>query len=124
MYQKANRLKLRFNSDKGLLLVEDLWDLPLTQLNKIAKTLNKELKTAEEEDFLEDASSEDKITKLRFDIVIDVLNTKKEENKRKNEATERKAKKEKLLDILSKKQDESLENMSEDDLKKAINDLD
>ena len=122
-FEKASRLKLRFNSNKGLLISEDLWDLPLTQLNSIAKTLNKELATMEEEDFLEEAVKEDVEVRLGFEIVLHVLKTKKEEAQKRRDATGVKAEKDKLLEIIAKKQDEGLENLSEEELKKKLAEL-
>ena len=124
MFEKASRKKLRFVSDKGLLTAEDLWDLNLNQLNTIAKKLNKDLKNAAEEDFLEGAGKEDTLLKLSFDIVLHVLNTKKEEAEKRKTAAEKKAEKEKLLDMLDKKKNQSLESLSEEELKKKIEELD
>ena len=124
MFEKCSRKKLRFVSDKGLLTAEDLWDLNLNQLNAIAKKLNKDLKNAAEEDFLEGAGKEDTLLKLSFDIVLHVLNTKKEEAEKRKTAAEKKAEKEKLLDMLDKKKNQSLESLSEEELKKKIEELD
>jgi hypothetical protein len=123
MFEKASRKKLRFVTDKGLLETEDLWDLSLVQLNAIAKHFNRELKDAKDEDFLDD-SRVDEGLKLQFDIVLHILNAKKEEAKKKKELAVKKEKKQKILEILAKKQDASLENMSEEDLLKQLNDLD
>lgn len=123
MFEKASRLKLRFDSDKGLLHVEDLWDLPLQGLNVIAKGLNKELKSSEEEDFLEEKSAGDRIIKLKFDIVLHIIKTKKSEAEKRADASEKRARKEKLMNILEKKQDAGLEEKSEKDLIKEIKDL-
>jgi hypothetical protein len=123
MFEKAAKMKLRFPSSRGNLTVEDLWDFTLKDLNSIAKGLNKKIKSMDEEDFLEDISKEDGVIKLKFDIVLHVLNTKKEENKIKRDITVKKEKKEKILSIIEKKQDASLENMSEEELKKALEEL-
>jgi hypothetical protein len=123
MFEKATRQKLRFQTSVGFIGVEDLWDLPLTKLNSLAKNLNRELKTAEEEDFLQEKSSEDVETKLKFDIVLHILSTKKDEKKARETSIARKAEREKILGILAKKQDDALENMSEDDLRKKLEEL-
>jgi hypothetical protein len=123
MFEKATRLKLKFNSNRGILTTEDLWDLSLQDLNKLAKTLNKEIKIQKEDDFLEDVSKEDEVTKLKFDLVLYILKTKKKEAQAIKDATAIKIEKEKILAILAKKQDDSLENMSEDELKEKLKNL-
>lgn len=120
MFEKASKLKLRFNVARGNISTEDLWDLSLQDLNIVAKALSRRLKQDQEEDFLEEKSTEDTITKLKFDLVIHVLDVKKEEKNDRESASERKVQKQKLMGILSKKQDESLEELSEKELKKKI----
>lgn len=115
MFEKASREKLRFSSVKGLLTVEDLWDLPLSQLNSFAKSINKKLKTEEEEDFLEEVKKDEKL-QLSFDIVVHIIKTRQEENKKLRETNENKKKKQKILEILSKKRDNSLEQKTEEEL--------
>lgn len=122
-FEKASRIKLRFKSDKGSLTVEQLWDLTLEELNSIAIALNKTLKDAKEEDFLKTKSVEDTKTKLAFDIVLYILETKKAEMDKKKEDRDKKAKKEKLLEILDKKREDSLHNLSEEELLKKLNEL-
>jgi hypothetical protein len=123
MYKKAIKLKLRFQTTQGLLSSEDLWDLNLQQLNSLAKSLKKHLKEAEEEDFLEEKSEEDTIAKLQFEIVLDVLETKKTEKKSRLEASEKKIKKEKLLGALARKEDENLEKLTVEELQAKIDEL-
>jgi len=123
MFEKATRLKLRFDSVIGYLSVEDLWDLSLQQLNSLAKKINKQVKETKEEDFLEEISDEDAIFQLKFNIVLHVLETKKKELKEKKEESLRKEEREKILGILSKKQDAALEELSEKDLLKKLDEL-
>ena len=55
MFEKATRLKLRFETVRGYVTTEDLWDIPLSAVNgfcldTIAKNLNKKLKELEKAD--------------------------------------------------------------------------
>ena len=57
MFERASKLKLRFNTEKGMVTTEDLWDLPLLQrnavdLDSLAKNLNKAVKESGEESFV------------------------------------------------------------------------
>ena len=114
IFEKATRAKLRFRTEKGNLSVEDMWDLNLQQLNRIAKRLNKEIKESSEEDFLEEKSAVDVEAKLQFDIVLYILETKKAETKARKEASTKKAEKEKLLSLLAEKQDEAMKGLTEE----------
>ena len=122
-FEKASKMKLRFATDRGMLSTEDLWDLTLAQLNRMAKTYNKELKASSEEDFLEETSAEDAVTKLQFTIVRHVLEVRKEEKKSRANASTKRAEKERLLALVERKQHESDEGLSEEELLKKIADL-
>lgn len=123
MFDKATRMKLRFTTDRGFLSVEDIWDLTLAQLNNLAKSLRKKLKEGEEEDFLNTKSESDTTEKLRFDIVIHILEAKKLEKAKQEKAAEIKIKEQKLLGIIAEKQDEGLRNKSVEELLKELDAL-
>lgn len=120
MFDKATRTKLRFQTDRGQLCVEDVWDLNLTALNALAKSLNRKLKQGEEEDFLSTKTEADATDKLRFDIVVAILEVKKAEKVEKEQAVEKKAKREMILGVLARKQNEAIEGKSVEELMKEL----
>jgi len=123
MYKTASKIKLRVQTSKGLLSVEDLWDLNLKELNDIAKALNKELKSLDEEDFLDDKPSEDPKKRLIFDIIVDIIKTRKEEISQNREARAKSSLRQKYLDALEKKEDEDLEKLSKEEILEKLNSL-
>lgn len=125
IFEMATRNKYRFPY-KGVISVEELWDLNLDQLDFIFKTLNNELKKSEEDSLLITRTVNKETVDLRtkIEIVKYIFNTKRDEAEfRRNEAA-RAEKKQKLLDILAKKEDESLNSLSKDELLKMIGELD
>lgn len=122
MFERANRMKIRF-AYKGLLTVEDLWDLSVQELDKIFKGLNTKLKTVKEESLLSTRNEEDSILDLQVSIVKYIVGVKLAETAEKESLAEKKAKKEKLRAIIAEKQDNRLLNMSEEDLKKMLEEL-
>ena len=130
MFKKAARMKLRFSSIKGLLSVEDLFDLPLNTtrqgvvtLNGIALTIHKALKDEEEVSFVADTCNNDATMQLRMDIVKEVIKIKKDENSAKLIAKDKADKKKRLLELINSKQDEELAGKPLAELMKMVDDL-
>ena len=126
-FEKASRLKLRFETGKGLVGVEDLWDLPLrgngTSLNTLAKSLNRKLKDEGEEDFVSPVTKANEVLELQFELVRYVIEVKLAEKAAAETLAEKREKKQKLLEVLARKQDQSLEQASEDEIKKMLAEL-
>ena len=125
MFEQASRLKLRFESAKGLLSVEDLWDLPLTStrstsLDEIARSLHLQLKSGTDVSFVDPEKKSDPAIQMAFDLVKHVIDTRLAENAAAAAASANKERKQKLLGILANKQDEALLGMSVEDLRAAI----
>ena len=120
MYKTAARTRLRIKTGRGMVSVEDLWDLSLVELNNLAKGLNKELKRQDEEDFLGENTKEDEITKLKFDIIIDVITTKKKERDAASTAADNKAHNQKILELIAAKEAEELKGKSIEELKSLL----
>ena len=72
MFEYATRNKVRFPF-KGLISVEDLWDLSLTNLDSIYKTLNKQVKQSEEESLLNTKATVDKELDVQIAIVKHIV---------------------------------------------------
>lgn len=68
LFVKATREKMRFPY-KGQATVEDLWDLSMTELDRIYKTLNAQQKRAQEDSLLDTKSEEDEELTAQIEIV-------------------------------------------------------
>ena len=112
VYKEANRQKLRFQTSKGPLAAEQLWDLSLTDLDTLAVSLEEEHATSGKKSFLVKKSVKDKTAKLRFDIVLDVLTTKAEEAEEARIVKENKEHNQKILGLIQEKQDDALKGKS------------
>lgn len=127
MFERANRLKLRFDSPQGALTAEDLWDLPLTStranvanLNNVAKEVSRQLKQAGEEDFINPKSGADEILQLKLDIAKHIISVRQAENEAVRTVAERKEKKVRLLELIARKQDEELGAKSTQELQAMV----
>jgi len=120
MYKECSRLKLRFTTTKGPLSVEHLWDLTLNALDKMAIAYQEAYEKSGGKSFLVQKSQKDKELKLRFDIVRDILDTKVQERDLKAAASGIKARNEKIMEVIQRKQDSELEGKSLDELNKML----
>ncbi len=119
-YKSATQRKLRFITAKGLLSTEQLWDLSLAELDILAVNLEKLTEETPQKSFLDKKTEGDKTSKLKFDIVLDILNTKVEEAEVTQNAREIKQHNEKILGLIANKQDTELAEKSIEDLKKLL----
>ena len=122
IFEYATRNKVRFPF-KGLISVEDLWDLSLTNLDFIYKTLNKQVKQSEEESLLTTKTSVDTELEVQIAIVKHIVSVKLKDQEAREKAAAKNAQKQKLMSIISAKEDEELRNSSVDDLRKMLDAL-
>lgn len=123
IFEYATRNKVRF-SFRGLISVEDLWDLSLTNLDSIYKELNKQSKQSEEESLLNIKTQEDELLNVQIEIVKHIVSVKLAEKEAREKASAKKAQKQKIMSIIAAKQDEALQNSSIDELQKMLDELD
>lgn len=122
IFEKATRGKMRFQF-KGLVSVEDLWDLSVQDLDKIFKSLNSQKKQVEEESLLNVKTEADTTLDIQIEIVKYIVSIKLEEENARLQLVSQKQKKDKIIDILASKQDEDLKNKSVEELKDMLNEL-
>lgn len=129
MFEKAIKQKLRFDSVRGQLTTEDLWDLPLTSRNSfdldtIAKAVNSKIKEAQEESFVKVRSNpaQDKLT-LQLDILKYIIADKMQEAETKATTVARQQQRQKLEEVLASKQDDALKGLSVAELQAQIDAL-
>lgn len=120
MYKKAIRAKLRFQTSKGLLTIEQLWGLTLTELKNLIISLHETVKKVPSEDlsFLEtETVQEESEDKMRFNIAVDVYKTKQQEAKDSREEASKKAYNQHIAEIIAEKEEADLRSKSIDELR-------
>lgn len=120
-FEVATREKYRFPF-KGVISVEDLWDLGMNDLNVVFKTLNCGKKASEEESLLDDAprTKDDEKLDNMIEIVRYIADVKKDEARARREAAAKHARNERIKELIAKKQDESLANLPLEELQKLL----
>ena len=111
-FKQASREKLRIQTEKGQLSVEQLWDLPVTVLDRTAVALETEYKSSGKKSFLVKKSRKDKTIKLKFDIVVEVLSIKVEEAETLRDSAANKEHNQKILGLIAEKKEGDLRGKS------------
>ncbi len=126
-FEKASKMKLRFDTDRGFVTTEDLWDIPLRgnafSLDNIASNHQALVKQSGQKSFVEKKSTKDAELVLKFDIIKSVIDTKLAEEEQAEIKVMNKAQKEKILDIIADKEDDALAELSVKDLRKMAKKL-
>jgi hypothetical protein len=126
IFERASRLKLRFDTPKGLLTAEDLWDLPLTSrtgkanLDDVARSLHRQVKESETESFVVKPAKADEDAQVAFDVVKHVIEVMLAENEEARIKTENREKKQRILELIAKKHDEALSAKSVEELQEMV----
>lgn len=131
MYKYAAMKKIRFDSCRGDLTVEHLFDMPLKSttgfdLDTIARDISRNLKALGEESFVEDTSDDPcrKELEVSLEIVKDVIKTKQETAAAAVNMAKRRDDRRKILDALSAKKDQQLTAASIEELEQKLAALD
>jgi hypothetical protein len=130
LFEIAARNKFRFVTTRGNVMLEDLFEMPLTSksgfsLDDVAKGINRQLKSTEEESFVQPAVNiGQQELRDKLDLVKMVIADKQAANERVRLAQEKRAKREKLLEQLERRNNAELEQMSKEDILKELEQLD
>jgi hypothetical protein len=122
LFEIAARQKFRFPSNRGELIVEQLYDMPLSSktgfdLDSVAKTVNTEMKSVTEDSFVATANNPrraelfQKLELVKMVIAHKIAEIEKT-NSRRSAAEERG----KILNALEAKRDQKLQTSTEEDL--------
>ena len=129
MFEKATRIALRFPSSVGLLSVEQVWDLPLQSFNgkpnldDLARFYHNRLKYDANVSFVAAVTPQNEDDKLAFDIVKHIIKVKLDEKTAADNIRIARDKRQKLLEIIAKKEEGDLMGASIEDLRKMVEGL-
>lgn len=124
IFEFATRTKMRFEY-RGILSVEDLWDLSLTGLDTIYKQLNAKKKLEKEDSLLTTtkATAQEVTLEVAIEIVKYIAKAKQDEANAAKLAAAKRMEKQRLLEILANKKDTELQGKSIEEIEKMIAEL-
>ncbi len=127
IFEKAAKNRLRFETDKGSITVEDLWDVPLESrgalsLDNIARGLNREINLLDSESFVSKKTTVNDLLELKFSIVKHIIECKLKSAETAEKAEATRQQRERIRDIIAQKQDQVLLDTDVAELEKMLED--
>lgn len=118
IFEEASKCKLRIDTDIGGLDTERLWDLNLGQLNQIYEDLSSQKKDLKVDSLLKDKTPEDKLLKLKLDIVEHIFKVKEKAIEKQESEMLKRERNKQIDEIIHRKENAELEDKSIEELKK------
>lgn len=128
IFEQASKQDLKFKIARGFVRPHELWIIPLSNpddfnLDFFAKDINAQIKAANEESFVKPKSASTEILELKLNILKRVIYVRQEESRAKEMALINSTKKDRLLGAIAKKEDEDMGNLSLDELKAKLKEI-
>lgn len=129
LFLQATREKFRFESPKGDLSVEQLWDLPLTSrtgfdLDTVTKAVNADLKASNEESFV-NVNNNPAVSRLqaKLEVVKAIIEVKLAQAEATKKHAEKIAERQRLMEVLQSKKDQELQGLSVEEIERRLSQL-
>lgn len=129
IFEIATRKAFRFQSPKGLLTVEDLWNLPLSKgtanLNDIAIGINRRIKASAEESFVAVAGQKrvDSDDVVMLEILKHIISVRQAEDEARTTAQAKAEQRRKLQELIDRKKEGELEGKSIEELQQMMDSM-
>lgn len=133
IFEKASRVKLLLTvelknkngvvTQSGIISFCDLWGYDTDNLSSIYSNLESTLAKQASSGLLKKKSKDSEMTELRMAIVKHIFDIKVAEEEAAKTKLEKSTKRAKLMSLLAEKQDEGMKSMSENEIKKMIEEL-
>ena len=119
IFKYAVKNKMRFNY-KGVCTVEDLYDIPLSGLDKMYGELKKQQKNFGEDSLLNKKSSEEKEIGIKIEIIESIVADRLADIDKAKKAQQTRERNRRIAQIIADKEDAALNDMSLEDLKAML----
>ncbi len=124
IFERATRRKLRFASNRGQSLsVEELWQLSLEDLDKIAVAVNEDLQKETKKSFLPNKNRVETHNALRLEILTYIMSVRLAEDDAQKTRAEIRAQLAMLEEVAANKTGEAFKSMTLEDINKQIAEL-
>jgi len=125
MFKNAIKSKFRFETTKGLVSTEDLFDMPLSSrngfdLDTVAITLDTQIKSTSDISFVKQTTTVNKELTEKLEIVKSIISDKLLEQASKQVAMAKASQKEFLQEVLKEKQVDAVKSLSIEEIQAQL----
>jgi hypothetical protein len=125
MFKNAIKSKFRFETTKGMVSTEDLFDMPLSSrngfdLDTVAITLDTQIKSTSDISFVKQTTTVNKELAEKLEIVKSIISDKLLEHASKQVALAKASQKEFLQEVLKEKQVDAVKSLSIEEIQEQL----